>query len=117
MQIVESGVGDKSRFVGNPNYVITDVPDSEIEKLNMNLNRLTYNPADKTISQKPTAELRKIARVSNKEKIVSLRTELSSLQSLRSVESDAETQVILDERIKKISDSIAELEALNDGLR
>lgn len=110
LQIVEVGVSDKSRFIGDPNYVVVEVSEDEIKKVNGNLSKLVFNPADKTINNKTRPEIDKIERIENKEKIVSLKVQLKSLQTLRASETDEETLVIIDDKIGKIQESITKLE-------
>ena len=110
LQIVEAGVGDKSRFIGDPNYVIVEVPDSEIKKVDGNLRKFVFNPATNRINGKPAQELNRLARIENKEKIVSLKSQLASLQSLRASETDEETLTIIDQKISRILESITKLE-------
>ena len=109
LQIVETGVGDKSRFIGDQNYAITEVSDAEIQ-VDGNLNNLVYDPSTNTIKEKPRIEIDRIDRIEKKNKIVSLKTQLRSLQAVRSNETDEETKTIIDDRIGKIQETIIKLE-------
>lgn len=110
LQIIEVGVGDKSRFSGDPNYVVTEVSNSEIKKIDGNLSKLVYNPSTKTINRKSKTDVDRIDRMEKKAEIVALKTKLSSLLALRSGETDEETLTIIDESIVKIQETITKLE-------